>query len=78
MNMCGQALSWSEVAAVSGDAFRFAFEPHWAKDAEYISDINMFAQACNVLGFTYTQSVGKDLGKNLLQRLMKRLAPASL
>lgn len=65
MNMRGHTVSWPEVAVASGEAFRFAFESHWAQDAEYLTDINEFGQACDVLGYTYTQSAGRGLQESL-------------
>jgi len=64
-NMRGAGVSWPEVAAASGEAFRFAYEPRWAQDAEYISDIDEFALACDTLGFVYTWSSGEGLQESL-------------
>ena len=50
MNICGGTFSWPEVTAASGEAFRFAYDYHWAQDAEYVSDANLVAQILRILG----------------------------
>jgi hypothetical protein len=61
MNMAGAELDWLDVAAASGDIFRVAFEPRWAQDAEYVTDVDHFVQACEILGFRYTKSCDSTL-----------------
>jgi hypothetical protein len=65
MRILGENIPYEVVGAASTDIFRFAFEEHWAQDAEYITDIDEIAVACNLLGFDYTLSMGKPLAESL-------------
>ncbi|MFC1736910.1 hypothetical protein ACFL1X_12405, partial [Candidatus Hydrogenedentota bacterium] len=63
MNMIGGAVESHQVATAAGTAFRFAFEPSWAQDAEFVTDVDEFAQACETLGFKYRRSMDTDLNE---------------
>lgn len=65
MRMMGHDVTWDQVAAASGDAFRFAFEPNWAQDAEYVTDVDHFALACENLGFEYVSIAHQNLCASL-------------
>lgn len=65
IKMLGHDVSYPELWASSGEAFRFAFEENWNHDPEYITPIDALATACDILGFEYTSLKDRDLAETL-------------
>lgn len=66
MRMQDAAITWEQVAASSGECFRFTFEANWAQDAEYVTPVDTFTSACEILGFRYTPMINTELSNTVL------------